>query len=114
MSNKRNYSIDIFRIICAIMVVAIHTHPFENYNLNLSYLFTQIIPRIAVLFFFCVSGYYFIKNILNDHNNFKKTFLKLLKTYLIWSLIYFIFKLGLAIKNKDKIVDIITRGVRTY
>lgn len=48
---ERNSSIDIFRYICAIMVIAIHTHPFMEISEKCGYVFTQITPRIAVPFF---------------------------------------------------------------
>ncbi len=41
-NNQRINSIDIFRLICAIMVVAIHTHPFEDIDSDLGYFFSQI------------------------------------------------------------------------
>ena len=43
-AEARNCSIDIFRYICAIMVVAIHTSPFSEINDELGYVFTQIVP----------------------------------------------------------------------
>ena len=58
-NNQRNNSIDIFRLICAVLVIIIHTRPFEDQNELLGYIVVQILPRIAVPFFFCVSGYYY-------------------------------------------------------
>ena len=60
---KRNCSIDIFRYICAIMVVAIHSSPFTDINKDLGYIFTEIVPQIAVPFFFITSGYFYIKGL---------------------------------------------------
>lgn len=60
---KRNNSIDIFRFICAIMVIAIHTHPLIDFHPMLGYVATQVIPNIAVPFFFSVSGFFYIKKI---------------------------------------------------
>lgn len=57
-SKGRINSIDIFRYICSVMVIAIHTAPFSDINEQLGYAFSQIIPRIAVPFFFAVSGYF--------------------------------------------------------
>ena len=101
----RNSSIDIFRIICAIMVIAIHTHPFEDINGRLSYVFTQVIPRIAVPFFFCVMGYYYLKKLETGEKIFKSYILKYIKIYLIWSVIYLFialfhwFKQGLGFED---------------
>lgn len=57
---QRNCSIDLFRYVCAIMVVAIHTNPFTDVDAELGYIFTQIVPRIGVPFFFAVAGYFYI------------------------------------------------------
>lgn len=55
-------SIDLMRVICAFMVVAIHIVPFDRINENIRYILIEIIPRIAVPFFFVVSGF-FVKKI---------------------------------------------------
>ena len=86
----RNCSIDIFRYICAIMVVAIHTHPFSDINENLGYIFTEIIPRIGVPFFFATSGYFYIQKLENNQKPFFSYCKRLFITYFIWSCIYFV------------------------
>lgn len=86
--SKRNHSIDIFRYICSIMVVAIHTHPFEDIDERLSYVFTYILPRVAVPFFFIVAGYFYINN-LEKQNAFKLYIKRIVKIYALWSLPYF-------------------------
>ena len=63
MNKTRNCSIDLFRLYCAVLVVAIHTSPFMDQNNKLGFISTQVIPRIAVPFFFIVSGYYYIQNL---------------------------------------------------
>lgn len=91
MKNVRNSSIDIFRIICAILVVSIHTRPFEEVNSYLGYVFYQVFPRIAVPFFFCTIGYYYIGNLTKNKNVCKDNLKKFLKIYILWSCIYFLF-----------------------
>lgn len=54
MDKNRNCSIDIFRYVCAILVVVIHTIPFGDISKEMGYIFSQIISRIAVPFFFCI------------------------------------------------------------
>lgn len=95
---NRYNSIDIFRFICAIMVVAIHTNPFIDQNFYLGYLFTQIIPRIAVPFFFLTSGYFYISKLING-KQCKKTFLNLIKVYILWTLVYYFMDFMFFIKN---------------
>lgn len=86
-------SIDLMRILCAYMVVAIHVHPFEDVNECLGYIFTQVVPRIAVPFFFAVSGYFFIKSLIKDNSISFRYLKRLIVTYTLWSLIYFTYQL---------------------
>lgn len=104
---KRNNSIDIFRILCAFMVVAIHTHPFYDVNETLGFIASELLTRIAVPFFFCVSGYFYIKGIISGKKLFKKTFLNILKQYVFWSIIYFAIQLLHTIKNGDSFLGFI-------
>lgn len=85
---KRNSAIDIFRYICAAMVVAIHTEPFYDINVHIGY-FLQIITRIAVPFFFITSGYYYIRKSDSGTRILKPFLLRILKTYALWSCLYF-------------------------
>lgn len=87
---ERNASIDIFRIICALMVVSIHTGPLSEFGHNWWYLTAQILPRIGVPFFFCTMGYYYIGSLLKGQCKFWKTMKRLLVTYGLWSIIYYI------------------------
>lgn len=87
---ERNASIDIFRIICAIMVVSIHTGPLAEWGHNWWYLTVQVIPRIGVPFFFCTCGYFYVGSLLTGNYKFWKTMKRLLITYGIWSVIYYI------------------------
>ncbi|MBQ7067114.1 MAG: acyltransferase [Lachnospiraceae bacterium] len=86
----RNYSIDIFRYVCAVMVVAIHTRPFSDLNEEIGFIFTQIVPRIAVPFFFCVAGYYYIPKLEKGYKSFSVYIKRLIITYSTWSCFYYI------------------------
>ena len=95
ITEKRNNTVDIFRLICAILVVAIHTNPLTDINYYFGYLGSQILPRIAVPFFFSISGDYYIKKLQRTEDNhifqvFIKTFLKFLKIYSFWSIIFIV------------------------
>ena len=59
----RNCSIDIFRYVCAIMVVGIHTQPLSEFSYEAGYIFSNIVPRIAVPFFFTAAGYFYVKKL---------------------------------------------------
>ena len=87
---ERNASVDIFRLICAIMVVSIHTAPLSELGYNWSYMTVQILPRIGVPFFFCTMGYYYIGSLMKGQCKFLQTMKRLLITYGLWSVIYYI------------------------
>lgn len=110
-TNSKCYnSIDVMKFICAILVVAIHTSPFESYSRILNQ-GLGILTRLPVPFFFTTSSYLFfskieIDNIGNKYNNNKlKNYLKrIVKLYILWSIIYFPFNLYEMIKN-DNIIS---------
>ncbi len=59
MSEKKYYpAIDRFRIIAAVLVIAIHTSPLAGINENADFALTRIIARAAVPFFFTASGFF--------------------------------------------------------
>jgi serine/alanine racemase len=51
-------SIDIFRLVAAILIVAIHTSPLTSINVTADFIVTRIIARVAVPFFFMTTGYF--------------------------------------------------------
>lgn len=89
-SGSRNCSIDIFRYFCAILIVIIHTHPFENYGANINYITSQIITRIGVPFFFAVAGYFYTQKLDKGQKIFVSYIKKIFTTYFIWSCVYFL------------------------
>ena len=57
MREKQSYAgLDRFRIFAAFLVVAIHTSPFMSYSKTADFFFTRVLGRIAVPFFFMVTG----------------------------------------------------------
>lgn len=50
--------IDIFRLLAALLVIAIHTSPLASYSLYGDFLLTRIAGRVAVPFFFMASGFF--------------------------------------------------------
>lgn len=86
-------AIDVTKFICSILVVAIHVSPLgfgDNMGLA-NYVIQQYIARIAVPFFFIASGFFLYKK--SAYENFdinitKNYALKLLRLYIIWSIIY--------------------------
>lgn len=84
----RNCSIDLFRYVCAVMVVAIHTDLAADINGKLGYFCAQVFPRIGVPFFFAVAGFFYIQRIEKGEQIFFFYIKKLLFVYLIWSVPY--------------------------
>ena len=117
-ANKQNNAIDLTKFICAVFVVAIHVPPFGSSEGTtilgyFNFFIQDYLARIAVPFFFITSGYFLFKK--TDRNNFdlkpsKQYVLKLIKLYLIWSVIYFPVRLGSIITDKKGIIH----GIITY
>jgi serine/alanine racemase len=122
-AHNRNNSIDMFRLLAAVMVVAIHTQPFMDVNNHLGYFFTNIFPRIAVPFFFAIAGYFYIGSLTAGKKVFVKYMRKLFVVYSIWSLIYFVpyFFIDTLLNHiavvalvKKFIIDFFINGVREH
>lgn len=61
MKKQKSYAgIDYFRIIAALLIIAIHTSPLASYTETGDFILTRIVARIAVPFFFMVSGFFLI------------------------------------------------------
>lgn len=72
---NRNVYIDYMKFIAAFLVVAIHVSPLSGINENGDFILTRIIARIAVPYFFMVSGYYVLPD-SKKHNGRAVKFLK--------------------------------------
>lgn len=60
MKNKSYAAIDYFRLIAALLIIAIHTSPLASYSETGDFILTRIVARVAVPFFFMVSGFFLI------------------------------------------------------
>ena len=119
---ERNYiedykSIDIMKFIASIMVVCIHTLPFQSINPIIDNIIVGIGCRVAVPFFFITSGFLlFIKFNENKSENRKKVIkyiMSIIKVYMIWSIVYLILDniLGRNSSFTQIISKIFTSGV---
>lgn len=98
MERKNYYLVDVVKLICSILVVAVHTGPFLSIDATLNYFVVQILGRIAVPFFFVASAFFFFKKLdyeagLLSRENLRalrKFVFRIGKLYLIWTLIYLI------------------------
>lgn len=53
-------SLDYFKIITALLVIAIHTSPLTSFNVEADFVLTRVIARTAVPFFLMVTGYFLL------------------------------------------------------
>ncbi len=88
-SLKRNNSIDMFRYLCSVMVVIIHSSFWKSWG-AVGIFIGEIFPRIAVPFFFVTSGYFYIKKLLDNPTVFIKQLKSIVQIYSVWSIIYFL------------------------
>lgn len=88
LADKQEYfAIDFFRFIASLFIIAIHYPPFADVSYALSGGFSNILCRIAVPFFFITSGY-FLGNKVLDSQKTISYIKKLIKLYLIYTVIY--------------------------
>lgn len=85
---KKQITLDKFKIICAILIIAIHTYPFLSINESLDFIFAHVICRIGVPFFLMVTGLFILPKALENRENLIKYTLKIVKIYAICTLLY--------------------------
>lgn len=88
LSDKKELiCIDLFKLICALLVVTIHIPMFNDINSELSFWTNQILARIAVPFFFISSGY-FVANKITDFSKILTYCKRILILYIIYTALY--------------------------
>jgi hypothetical protein len=95
---ENNNTIDIVKLICAVLVVSIHTQPLISFNRTGNFIMEEIIARMAVPFFFICSGYFLFNKVninngrmdrgFSNLNIFKKVVVHLINIYVFWTLFY--------------------------
>ena len=86
---ERNNSVDIARLVLAVLVIAIHVDLFGDVNEVLKNIVTDFLTRVAVPFFLCVSGYYAIQSMLGGGFRLGRQLKNILRPYITWTLIYY-------------------------
>lgn len=95
IDSKNFNSMDMGKFFMAIVVIAIHVHPFEGYQPSIWLDLYKLLCSCAVPFFFLSTGYLLglrildIKDIDGKLHVLKKSIFKTIKIYLIWTAIYF-------------------------
>lgn len=64
---KQYNSLDLMKFISAILIIVLHTSPFQSYNALISFGLRNVVTIIAVPFFFCTSDFCFLKSSLCFH-----------------------------------------------
>lgn len=63
METKKSYGgLDIFKMIAAFLVVAIHTSPLSSFHATADFFLTRELARLAVPFFFMVTGHFVLSD----------------------------------------------------
>ncbi len=83
---NRNLTLDIFKIVLALMVIGIHSNFLSELTTEGYYLITAGIFRIAVPIFFIINGYYFITITATDQ--LLQWSKRVAILYLFWTLFY--------------------------
>ena len=84
MRKEKPYGgLDYFKMAAAFLVVAIHTSPLASLNEGADFIFTRVIARTAVPFFFMVTGFFLLPRYLFFHSMDSRPVFKLLKKDLI-------------------------------
>lgn len=78
-SSKQLGGIDFFKIVAALLVVAIHTSPLSSFNDNADFILTRIIARVAVPFFLMVTGHFLFPRYLFDRSADNRPLLRFIK-----------------------------------
>lgn len=84
---KRYATLDIFRIIAAFLIIAIHTSPLLSINETADFIFIRIIARVAVPFFFMVTGYFLYLS-MEKGNKLRRILSKLIGIYIFGIFLY--------------------------
>lgn len=113
---KQFFCIDLVKLICAVLVVAIHVQPLEDVNLFINYGLVHYIARVAVPFYFVTSGYFLFRKINPECFDKNITLLytqRIWKLYLSWTGIYSVpIIYYIILKGKSGIVSGILDAIR--
>ena len=101
MEQKKEYAaVDVFKLICATLVIIIHTKPFVNHFwLDAG---VGLLTRFAIPYFFAISSYFLFDKIHKAHTQDDKKrvvfkyVIRLFRLYLIWYIIHRLFNIFFA------------------
>lgn len=89
MHKKKEYpGIDYFRLIAALLVIAIHTSPLTSYHETADFILTRIIARIAVPFFIMTTGFFTLCSSARNTEKYDRFIHKTFRIYVAAMLFY--------------------------
>lgn len=84
MNRRTDYGgLDAFRIIAAALVVAIHTSPLGSFSDGADFFLTRVLARVAVPFFFMVTGQFVLSDVIYGDRASSKRFWRYLRKVLV-------------------------------
>lgn len=87
-SSSQYTGVDVLRVVCAFLVIAIHTSPLLSFGEAADFYLTHAICRIAVPFFFVTSGFFLISRYREDTKALLRFIKKTLLLYGVSILLY--------------------------
>lgn len=81
---SRHSGLDAFRLLAALLVIAIHTSPLTTYTMEGDFLLTRGIARVAVPFFFMVTGHFVLGGYLAGKDPFARVWRQVKKILLVY------------------------------
>lgn len=120
VDKQTNNAIDLAKFICAILIIMLHVAPFGDTDKGtvfsyLNYGIQNYATRIAVPFFFIASGYFlYRKTTLStfDVSYSKKYVIRILKLYIIWTLIYMPIVIYGFYKSQNSLIHSVASYIR--
>ncbi|WP_407269099.1 serine racemase VanT catalytic subunit [Radiobacillus sp. PE A8.2] len=104
--------LDQFRLISALLIVAIHTSPLISYSASADFILTCIIGRVAVPFFIMVTGYFMYSHIKNGDKQYLVSFCKKIAViYLISIILYLPLNMYAGYFNNPIVFDQVVKDI---
>lgn len=80
MGTRRSYGgLDYFRMVAAVLVIAIHTSPLASFSAEGDFFLTRVLARVAVPFFFMVTGQFVLSDVLSRRKGSTRRLVRYLK-----------------------------------
>lgn len=89
LTGGRNCSIDIFRCVCALLVIINHADPLWDMELTMLRRIKTPVTNLAIAFFSMTAGFFFFRGLMKGKKPLLPYLKRLFIPYAIWSVLYF-------------------------